>query len=235
MSDLYTPPVIAQIPGLQAALDAHTASLALKAPLASPSFTTALSVAGGTKVANAPILNLSETWNNAAVAFTGIFFNATDTASASGSKLVDLQVGGASAFNVTKAGNSTLLGTLTADGFSAVNSSIVGAGGGLGIRSGGGELTSTAGIRWSGNSNWYDTKDLGLHRVAAGVLGVNNGTAGTYRDLRLRALLDTNGAQVVGTRGAAVADATDAASAITQLNALLARLRATGGHGLIAD
>ncbi|MFN2472796.1 MAG: hypothetical protein ABR588_02575, partial [Sphingomicrobium sp.] len=37
--------------------------------------------------------------------------------------------------------------------------------------------------------------------------------------------------QVVGARGAAVADATDAASAITQLNALLARCRA---HGLIA-
>jgi hypothetical protein len=39
------------------------------------------------------------------------------------------------------------------------------------------------------------------------------------------------GVQVVGARGAAVADATDAASAITQLNALLARLRT---HGLIA-
>ncbi len=40
-----------------------------------------------------------------------------------------------------------------------------------------------------------------------------------------------NGTQVVGARGAAVADATDAASAVTQLNALLARCRA---HGLIA-
>lgn len=40
-----------------------------------------------------------------------------------------------------------------------------------------------------------------------------------------------NGTQVLGARGAAVADATDAASAITQLNALLARCRA---HGLIA-
>jgi len=39
------------------------------------------------------------------------------------------------------------------------------------------------------------------------------------------------GTQVVGAQGAAVADATDAASAITQLNALLARCRA---HGLIA-
>jgi hypothetical protein len=39
------------------------------------------------------------------------------------------------------------------------------------------------------------------------------------------------GTQVVGARGAAVADATDAATVITQLNALLARLRT---HGLIA-
>lgn len=43
--------------------------------------------------------------------------------------------------------------------------------------------------------------------------------------------LQIGGTQVVGARGAAVADATDAASAITQLNALLARCRA---HGLIA-
>lgn len=41
----------------------------------------------------------------------------------------------------------------------------------------------------------------------------------------------SSGIQVVGPQGAAVADATDAASVITQLNLLLARLRA---HGLIA-
>jgi hypothetical protein len=39
------------------------------------------------------------------------------------------------------------------------------------------------------------------------------------------------GTQVVGEQGAAVADATDAATVITQLNALLAQLRT---HGLIA-
>lgn len=39
------------------------------------------------------------------------------------------------------------------------------------------------------------------------------------------------GTQVVGPRGAAVADATNATDVITQLNALLARCRA---HGLIA-
>jgi hypothetical protein len=43
--------------------------------------------------------------------------------------------------------------------------------------------------------------------------------------------LQVNSVQVVGAQGAAVADATDAGSAITQLNALLARCRA---HGLIA-
>ena len=50
-------------------------------------------------------------------------------------------------------------------------------------------------------------------------------------DLQAGKVLKVAGAQVVGARGAAVADATDAASAITQLNALLARCRA---HGLIA-
>jgi hypothetical protein len=43
-----------------------------------------------------------------------------------------------------------------------------------------------------------------------------------------------NGTKVVGARGAAVADATNATDVITQLNALLARLRAATGHGLIA-
>lgn len=51
-------------------------------------------------------------------------------------------------------------------------------------------------------------------------------------DLKSGNALKVAGSQVVGARGAAVADATDAASAVTQLNALLARCRA---HGLIAS
>jgi hypothetical protein len=43
--------------------------------------------------------------------------------------------------------------------------------------------------------------------------------------------ITVGGNSVLGPRGASVANATDAASAITQLNLLLARLRA---HGLIA-
>ena len=45
-------------------------------------------------------------------------------------------------------------------------------------------------------------------------------------------VVKVGGTQVLGPQGAAVANATDSASAITQLNALLARLRA---HGLIAS
>lgn len=66
-----------------------------------------------------------------------------------------------------------------------------------------------------------------LNKAATSVVSIpTNGT-------KLDAVVgyDVAGNQVVGARGAAVANATDAASAITQLNALLARCRA---HGLIA-
>jgi hypothetical protein len=53
----------------------------------------------------------------------------------------------------------------------------------------------------------------------------------TGLDIRSGGSLLVEGTKVVGARGAAVANATDAASAVTQLNALLERLRA---HGLIA-
>jgi hypothetical protein len=51
-------------------------------------------------------------------------------------------------------------------------------------------------------------------------------------DVQAGNVLKIGGTQVIGARGAGVADATDAASAVTQLNALLARCRA---HGLIAS
>ena len=37
-----------------------------------------------TITADAPVLNLAQTWNNAAITFTGLKLNATDTASAAG-------------------------------------------------------------------------------------------------------------------------------------------------------
>lgn len=46
-------------------------------------------------------------WNDSGTTFTALKVNATDTNSASGSLLLDLQKGGVSQFNVTKAGGIT--------------------------------------------------------------------------------------------------------------------------------
>jgi len=48
---------------------------------------------------------LTDLWNAGGTTFTGIGLSVTDTASASGSLLMDLQVGGSSKFSVTKAGS----------------------------------------------------------------------------------------------------------------------------------
>jgi hypothetical protein len=58
------------------------------------------------------IYNMVDTWNAGATTFTAIKMNVTDTASAAGSLLMDLQVGGSSKFNVTKAGTTTFSGNL---------------------------------------------------------------------------------------------------------------------------
>lgn len=57
-----------------------------------------------TITADKPAWNSSATWNTGAVAFTHLKANVTDTASAAGSLLADLQVGGVSKFSVSKAG-----------------------------------------------------------------------------------------------------------------------------------
>jgi hypothetical protein len=119
-------------------------------------------------------------WNDASTAFTGLKLNVTDTASAAGSNLLDLQVGGTSRFRI-ESGNQrvlangyyidTTIGYYLADG---VNGSL-GAGGFKGI--------STSSVSWvnSGNAN-SGTIDLALFRDDAGTLAQRNGTASqTFR------------------------------------------------------
>jgi hypothetical protein len=50
------------------------------------------------------IFDLSDTWDDGATTFTSLKINTTDTASAAGSLLMDLQIGGASRFKVAKGG-----------------------------------------------------------------------------------------------------------------------------------
>ncbi len=53
-------------------------------------------------------------------------------------------------------------------------------------------LSSAYGIAWTSTSSWGDAADLGLNRNASGVLEVNNGSSGSYRDIIARAM-DLNG------------------------------------------
>lgn len=109
-------------------------------------------VAGGTVTVNTPLLDHTQTWNDAAVTFTGWKLNVTDTASGSGSLLLDLQVSGSSKFSVDKGG-------LTATGGALVVGS------------------SDIWVKSSvGRISWSDPQDLFLLRDAANTLAQRNGT-----------------------------------------------------------
>jgi len=85
----------------------------------------ALTVGGKTVTTNAPIINLSQTWNNAATTFTGLKLNVTDTASAADSNLLDLQVGGTSKFKFISSNNEIALPTAAASSISFRSFSLV--------------------------------------------------------------------------------------------------------------
>ena len=82
----------------------------------------ALTITGATLTANAPILDLTQTWNNAAVTFTGAKLNITDTASNAASLLMDLQIGGVSKGAVGKYGMFTS-GTATTNAIGSLTTS----------------------------------------------------------------------------------------------------------------
>jgi hypothetical protein len=72
----------------------------------------------GTLTSDAPV-TISQTWNNAAVAFTGLKVNAAGTSgtnSAAASLLADFQVGGVSQFNISKIGMVDLAQSQTSGG-----------------------------------------------------------------------------------------------------------------------
>ena len=69
---------------------------------------TELTIASGTVTTSSPVIDAAQTWNDGAVTFTGLKFNATDTDSAAASLLMDLQVGGTSQFSVRKDGVTTV-------------------------------------------------------------------------------------------------------------------------------
>jgi len=71
---------------------------------------TALSLQGLTQTNSFPVINGTQTWNNAAVVFTGFKLNFTSSGSDATSLLMDLQLNDTSQFNVGKNGTVTANG-----------------------------------------------------------------------------------------------------------------------------
>jgi len=75
-------------------------------------------------MAKAYLYDLTDTWNAGATTFTAIKMNVTDTASNAASLLLDLQVGGVSKYQVTKAGAvTTPSGTIASAAYKQIGTS----------------------------------------------------------------------------------------------------------------
>lgn len=86
--------------------------------------TGALSIDNGVLLASAPVLSLSQTWNNAAVAFTAFQSNVTATAAAAGSLLFNFLQGGVSVLNLRTDGRFQLTGRIAATTISSIGHSV---------------------------------------------------------------------------------------------------------------
>jgi hypothetical protein len=144
-----------------------------------------LGITGATITASDPIIDMAQTWNASGTTFTAIKSNVTNTASASGSLLMDLQVGGSSRFSVGRTGNIFSGG----GGFMGIADSVAtdivqGRWGPsfpvLRARIDGGvptiDIASHGSFRWSNDVLSVSTIDLILARDAANTLAQRNGT-----------------------------------------------------------
>lgn len=144
---------------------------------------TAVNITGGTVTASTPTVNATQTWNNGAVAFTGWKLNITDTASAAGSKFQDYQIGGTTVLAIWKNG---VIGNIDeGTGFRVTGTTLIGlTGGNEAYRIQAGRITGVSytviGFSNSATSADGGNVDIGFARKAAGVVEVNNGTAGVY-------------------------------------------------------
>lgn len=94
-----------------------------------------------------------------------------------------LQIGTANSFiNMISTGNSAARIRCDGAGFSMGQASASGA------STTGFGMYNAGVFSWSSTGNWFDASDLGFKRNAAGVMEINDGSAGTYRDLIVRHL-----------------------------------------------
>lgn len=138
-------------------------------------------------MANTNIFDMLDTWNNVATTFTSVKMNVTDTASAAGSLLMDLQVGGASKFNVQKDGRTFFTdGAAGSPSIANITTPSSGlyfpAAGNMGVTLSGSERVRFAagqGIRIVERIGWASSlsvgSDVNLERDAAATLALRNG------------------------------------------------------------
>jgi hypothetical protein len=155
-----------------------------------------LSITGGTASTNTPVLSATQTWNNAAVTFTGWQLNVTDTASNAASLLLDLQVGGTSRLSLRKDGrllfgafnqSSTLI-QFGFDGYGLAsdnNGAVVFVQNNMARASVSGwnvKVGNSGSFQWSSTDLITGSTDLILVRDAANILAQRNGVnAQTFR------------------------------------------------------
>jgi hypothetical protein len=178
LSTYYPAPITAADLGLGAGSNATFGSIQ-NTPIGSTTpaagtFTT-LTANNGTLTASAPVLDLSQTWNNAAVTFTGLKIAITNTAAGISSNIIQVDAGASgttSTFFVRRDGAVTTLNSINV------------AGGGT---MGGPALTmattqfrggSNCSFAWTGSANnaYGSGADLILLRDAANTLAQYNGT-----------------------------------------------------------
>jgi hypothetical protein len=126
------------------------------------------------------IFNLTDSWNAGGTTFTAIKMGVTDTASAAGSLLIDLQVGGSSKFKVAKTGSVTIVGeaasALTFSG-EAIYARTTGSTNNVAMLSQYGiRAASDVPIGWSNSTTSVGTQDVFLYRDAANTLAQRNST-----------------------------------------------------------
>ena len=146
---------------------------------AAGTFTT-LSANNGTITASAPVLELSQTWNNAAVAFTALRLDITNTASLSagsgGCRFLDFRIGGTSQIRLERNFSVPVLyfgSTDTGLGASSTTLNFYANGGAtmsLGSGGGGPIIRSDGAFSWSSGTNITSAADLSLARDAADTL-----------------------------------------------------------------
>jgi hypothetical protein len=152
---------------------------------AAGAFTT-LAGNNGTLTASAPVLELAQTWNNAAVAFTALRLDITNTASLSAGsgacRFLDFRIGGTSQIRFERNFSVPVLyfgSTDTGVGAASTTLNFYANGGAVMSLASGGSgpvVRSDGAFSWASSTNITSSTDLSLARDAANTLAQRNST-----------------------------------------------------------